>query len=136
MESTGQPGCIHVSEQTAHELRAQGKHRWLKQREGHVTAKGLGELTTYWIEIPSTSSAGTTRRGSVTSAAVVESSSHHPNEEFNLFQQDTMAAVDFGLGRKLQRLERRLSVAESDIDDAESFDTAPSLFSDNSSVHC
>jgi Adenylate and Guanylate cyclase catalytic domain len=136
MESTGQPGCIHVSEQTAHELRAQGKHQWLKPRKGHVTAKGLGELTTYWIEIPSSTSSAGTRRGSVTSAAVECSHHHHhPNEEFNLFQQDTMAAVDFGLGRKLQRLECRLSVAESDIDDAESFD-APSRFYDNYSVHC
>jgi hypothetical protein len=130
MESTGQPGCIHASEQTAHELRAKGKHQWLKPRKGHVTAKGLGELTTYWIEIPSSSSAGTTRRGSVTSNAV--ESSHQPNEEFNLYQQDTMAAVDFGLGRKLQRLERNLSAAESDAAASDS----PSLFSDNGSVHC
>jgi hypothetical protein len=58
MESTGRPGRIQASEQTALELQAKGKHRWLKARKDHVSAKGLGELSTYWIELPKGSGRG------------------------------------------------------------------------------
>jgi hypothetical protein len=58
MESTGRPGRIQASEQTALELQAKGKHRWVKAREDHVSAKGLGELSTYWIELPKGSGRG------------------------------------------------------------------------------
>lgn len=51
MESTGQPGRIHVSEQTAQELRVKGKGSWLTQREDKVVAKGKGELSTFWVDI-------------------------------------------------------------------------------------
>jgi hypothetical protein len=52
MESTGRPGWIHASEQTAAELQAQGQHHWLHARADQVLAKGLGELSTYWIVMP------------------------------------------------------------------------------------
>jgi hypothetical protein len=126
MESTGRPGCIHASEQTAQELRALGKDRWLKSRDDHVTAKGFGELVTYWIEIP-TSSPGS-RLGSASSTA--ESRSHNTDEEFNLFQQDTLAAIDPSLGRKLQRLERRYLSEGSDMSSVQSEDD------DDSVVYC
>ncbi|KAL7558743.1 hypothetical protein ACA910_010899 [Epithemia clementina (nom. ined.)] len=50
MESTGEKGRIHVSQDTADVLRAMGKGHWLKQREGQVFAKGKGEMTTYWVK--------------------------------------------------------------------------------------
>lgn len=49
MESTGQPGRIQVSEQTARELERLGKKHWLTEREDKVQAKGKGDLTTYWL---------------------------------------------------------------------------------------
>jgi hypothetical protein len=58
MESTGRPGWIHASEQTAAELQAQGQHHWLHAREDQVLAKGLGELSTYWIVMPKGSRLG------------------------------------------------------------------------------
>ena len=51
MESTGQPGRMHASEQTAIELRARGKGSWLTAREDKVLAKGKGELSTWWVNI-------------------------------------------------------------------------------------
>jgi hypothetical protein len=42
MESTSRLGYIHASGQTAEEQRAKDKDGWLKGRENHVTAKGLG----------------------------------------------------------------------------------------------
>jgi len=44
MESTGQADRIQVSEYTAELLAKAGKHYWLTQREGTVSAKGKGEM--------------------------------------------------------------------------------------------
>ena len=49
MESCGQPGRIHVSEETAKELVQRGKTNWLTRREDQIVAKGKGKLTTYWL---------------------------------------------------------------------------------------
>ena len=49
MESNGQPGRIHVSEDTAKELVAKGKESWLEARQDKIVAKGLGELQAYWV---------------------------------------------------------------------------------------
>lgn len=49
MESNGEKGRIHVSEQTAEALRAKGKGHWLTAREDMIEAKGKGTLQTYWV---------------------------------------------------------------------------------------
>jgi hypothetical protein len=51
MESTGVPGRIQVSKETATLLTTAGKHNWLVQREKKVQAKGKGELTTFFLEM-------------------------------------------------------------------------------------
>lgn len=56
MESTGQPGRIHVSKQTADELCAKGKDLWVRPRQDKVLAKGKGELQTFWVTVSSESS--------------------------------------------------------------------------------
>ena len=48
MESTGQPGKIHLSQATATLLSENGKKSWIVPREDRVVAKGKGELVTYW----------------------------------------------------------------------------------------
>ena len=50
MESTGIGGKIQVSEETAHLLLQDDKSRWLRKRDMMVTAKGKGQLKTYWVE--------------------------------------------------------------------------------------
>lgn len=50
MESTGERGKIQVSQETADLLMAAGKSHWLKPREELITAKGKGELKTYWLD--------------------------------------------------------------------------------------
>ena len=50
MESTGQPGRIHVSKETASLLMAAGQGHWVQQREDVVTTKGKGTLQTYWAQ--------------------------------------------------------------------------------------
>lgn len=51
MESTGVPGRIHVSEETAAELKKHGKTSWLKNRLDKVVAKGLGSIETFWVVV-------------------------------------------------------------------------------------
>jgi 3'5'-cyclic nucleotide phosphodiesterase len=49
MESTGKAGQIQISAITAERLIAAGKSHWINQRDDKVTAKGKGELQTYWL---------------------------------------------------------------------------------------
>jgi 3'5'-cyclic nucleotide phosphodiesterase len=58
MESTGKKGCIHLSQETADEISLAGKSAWIKERSDKVTAKGKGELTTYWLSLTDHSSSG------------------------------------------------------------------------------
>ena len=51
MESNGKPGQIHVSASTAECLIASGKGRWLTPREDKIVAKGVGEMTTCWVNV-------------------------------------------------------------------------------------
>lgn len=44
MESTGDAGKIHVSEETARLLKAGGKGYWLTKRQGTIAVKGKGEM--------------------------------------------------------------------------------------------
>ncbi|CAB9522230.1 Receptor-type guanylate cyclase gcy [Seminavis robusta] len=57
METTGEPGRIHCSEETAEILMSAGRSKWLTQREDQVIAKGKGALTTYWLKLQSESHA-------------------------------------------------------------------------------
>jgi leucyl aminopeptidase (aminopeptidase T) len=51
MESTGVPGRIQVSKETADLITKGGKESWLIQRETKVQAKGKGELTTFFLDM-------------------------------------------------------------------------------------
>jgi hypothetical protein len=55
MESNGKAGMIHVSAATAERLMSSGKERWLTKREDTIVAKGIGEMTTYWVKVNSES---------------------------------------------------------------------------------
>jgi hypothetical protein len=51
IETTGERDRIHVSESTAQLLLEAGKKSWLQKRDEVVTAKGKGDMTTYWLLI-------------------------------------------------------------------------------------
>jgi Adenylate and Guanylate cyclase catalytic domain len=51
IESTGEGGRIHVSQEFAHELIHRGKSDWVIKREDEVEAKGKGVLTTFWLTL-------------------------------------------------------------------------------------
>jgi class 3 adenylate cyclase len=50
MESNGIPGRIQASQSTVDYLLTAGKTTWVRARKDKVTAKGKGEMQTYWIE--------------------------------------------------------------------------------------
>jgi class 3 adenylate cyclase len=50
MESTGVRKKIHLSKESADLLIEAGKENWIEPREEIVTAKGKGELKTYWLK--------------------------------------------------------------------------------------
>ena len=49
MESSGETGRIHISKETAEHIQKSGKGNWLIKRDEPVTAKGKGDIQTYWI---------------------------------------------------------------------------------------
>jgi Adenylate and Guanylate cyclase catalytic domain len=49
IEETGEGGRIHVSHETAALIMEGGKGLWLEKRIDTVTAKGKGDLETYWL---------------------------------------------------------------------------------------
>lgn len=50
MESMGLPGKIQLSADTAGLINRDGKSHWLTKRDTTITAKGKGEMQTYWAE--------------------------------------------------------------------------------------
>lgn len=50
MESTGVPNCVQISQETADLLIAADKKHWVVQRDDTVSAKGKGELVTYFLK--------------------------------------------------------------------------------------
>ena len=51
VEASGEKNRIHVSSTVASQLIDAGKEHWVKAREDKVTAKGKGELSTYWLSM-------------------------------------------------------------------------------------
>jgi Adenylate and Guanylate cyclase catalytic domain len=63
MEHTGLANRTHMSATTAELLIAAGKQNWITQREEKTIAKGLGELSTYWLHSMSNRASGSTADG-------------------------------------------------------------------------
>ena len=78
MESTGIRGRIQCSQSTADCLVVAGKSSWLEPREDTVVAKGLGALSTYWVdpEHRRQSSDGSENAGEIKSSSQSSSSKH------------------------------------------------------------
>ena len=75
IESTGERGKIHISQETTDLLIASGKKHWLNKRAEKVSAKGKGVLQTYWLDMR----AGTKATGSVVSMS--SASDVNPEED-------------------------------------------------------
>jgi hypothetical protein len=51
VEASGEPGRIHISEETATLLRKAGKRKWLEKRHPKIETKAKGALQTFWLDI-------------------------------------------------------------------------------------
>ncbi|CAB9511817.1 Receptor-type guanylate cyclase gcy [Seminavis robusta] len=51
METTGIPGRIQLSQDSASLLKVAGKGSWLVQRDEVISVKGKGAMTTYWVKV-------------------------------------------------------------------------------------
>jgi hypothetical protein len=76
MESSGIPGRIQLSQETADLLTAAGKTSWLIPRPDVVVAKGKGAMQTYWLNVGSSNK----------SSSVISGSSS--GDEFGMLQSD------------------------------------------------
>lgn len=63
LESTGRPNCIHLSSETAKLLIQAGKSSWVVKRQDLVSAKGKGDMQTYWLKFAAGNSRGASARG-------------------------------------------------------------------------
>lgn len=88
MESSGQPGRIHVSEDTAHLLEASGKSHWLIASEEKADIKGKGLVQTYWLNV------------TVDGLASTADSSSNGETRSESFEHDNKAKIE----EKLERL--------------------------------
>jgi len=61
VETLGAKNKIHVSQEFADEIVKHNKQHWLVPREDMVQAKGKGLLKTYWLQMQSAHSYGSTR---------------------------------------------------------------------------
>lgn len=54
LETTGLPGMIQISEETANRLKKAGKDDWYMPRKETIVAKGKGKIRTFWLDLSST----------------------------------------------------------------------------------
>jgi class 3 adenylate cyclase len=51
LETTGQPGRIHISQSTATFLIESGRADWVIERDALINMKGKGIMQTYWVDL-------------------------------------------------------------------------------------
>jgi Adenylate and Guanylate cyclase catalytic domain len=114
VESTGQKDRIHMSAETAEQLKAAGKENWTKPRDDKVVAKGKGEMETFWLVAPRKHShvSGTSDESAGDSAVVTLSAKSSHVEDRPSTGNDVSTVFDKNLKEqkplpaKLQRLVR------------------------------
>ena len=80
IESNGLKNRIHISGDTAQLLIDAGKGHWVKEREDKITAKGKGEMQTYWLEMKVSSGPSTYSGSSEGSGDEFDESGRSPRD--------------------------------------------------------
>jgi class 3 adenylate cyclase len=130
MESTGVPGKIHVSEETAALIKAGGKGHWVTPRHETVSAKGKGILSTYFVSISANNKKSS--RSSETSSKN-EGESNDPSTSHNqsssqdmktLLCEKTTRLIEWNVDILL-RLLKEISAHRQALEELDSNDSAP-----------
>ena len=123
IESSGQKGRVHISEEMANILKASGKEHWLSKREDVVNLKGLGEVPTYWLGLENERHSAT---GSVSSHTSTDSSEPALNDELALIKNqindwknpsELISWHSKFLGSCLVRIVQARQASETDVDE-------------------
>lgn len=88
IETSSYPGLIQVSQETAELLMKFGKQGWLKKRQDKVSAKGKGDIQTYWLDVNGHEpnlNIGKQRTSSSRDLALISSS--HGNDDTDRFNR-------------------------------------------------
>ena len=96
MESSGSKNRIHMSQQTADQLNARGKSKWVKPRDGLVDVKGKGLLQTFWLH-----------HASIATESTMSESERTPDDSDLLGPEDLEALSSEGHKAKRIELENR-----------------------------
>jgi hypothetical protein len=121
MESTGQKNKIHISQATAAFLVEGGKEHWFVPREKLVTAKGKGEMQTYWINIRRMGSEWEERGGLKRTSSMMDAvelyvtlASPKPNTEYECQRSvGEKEALDGWISKSSRSIESPLSASKN-----------------------
>ena len=111
IETGGRADRIHVSTETANQLKELGKSKWVTKREDTIIAKGKGELQTYWLSV---NFAGV--------ASTRSSEGNGPTDEdmgYEINDKDDDAACGMDVHAKLEILKRSVETSRYLSDNSE-----------------
>ena len=111
IETGGRADRIHVSTETANQLKELGKSKWITKREDMIIAKGKGELQTYWLSVNFAGVAST--RSSEGNASTDEGMGYEINDK------DDDAACGMDVHAKLAILKRSVETAKYPPDNSQ-----------------
>lgn len=106
IETGGRADRIHLSTETANQLKELGKSKWITKREDMIIAKGKGELQTYWLSVNFAGAAST--RSSEDNASTV-----------SINDKDDDAAGGMDVHAKLAILKRSVETAKYPPDNSQ-----------------
>ena len=84
IESTGEKGKIHLSDETAKLLIEHGRENWIQKRQEKVMIKGKALVETYWLTNTRTTRRTTTSSVSSEIANIRDLSTHEDDEIINI----------------------------------------------------
>ena len=107
MSHTGEPNRVHLSKETADLLIEAGKGKWIEERKEIVTAKGKGQLHTYWFLPNGMKSSSKENSDNLPSAedSVEQSES---KESQNALSTTAQVNADGGRSKELEASRKRL----------------------------
>ena len=107
IETGGMADRIHLSTETANQLKELGKSKWITKREDMIIAKGKGELQTYWLSV------------NFAGAASTRSSEYNASTASEINDKDDDAAGGMDVHAKLAILKRSVETAKYPPDNSQ-----------------
>lgn len=111
IQTSSDPGRIHLSSATAYLLVAAGKEKWIRKRAHPVKLKGKGSMDTYWMAVKGTSRKSTMAKSNHTDMGMITETDEEDLDEdttsvSSQFDSSNVSGAESELsaGDKMQRL--------------------------------